>query len=388
MRKLIFVLLSLFCVLPAVKAQYPTDSAEVYLITASPGEQTYAIFGHSALRVFDKMQMYDVVFNYGTFDFSTENFYWKFGTGKLMYYLSISDYTTFLENYFQNGQAIYLQELNLTNKDKNNLLNNLQVNYSGNNKFFRYDFFRDNCATRIRDIVAKSIEGKVTFDSTYVTQRESFRRLFGDYLKNQPWTFFGLNLLMGRSTDSIASISDYMYLPGHLQNLFTTAKVITPEGNRQLTKAPEQLFPSQIVVKKPSVFTSPVFVCMLIFLAVMAFTIWEYRTKRYFKSVDVFFFLVTGILGLVITWLWGFSLHIYVHNNLHIVWASPLNFIAGLLLVVIPHKKWLRYYFAFYALSVLLIIPVSFFIMQEIPAASYFLMGMMIVRAVRVFMLK
>lgn len=388
MRKIVLLLLLCFCTLPFIKAQYPTDSAQIYLITASPGEQTYAIFGHSALRVYDPLQGYDAVFNWGTFDFGTENFYLKFSTGKLMYFLSVSDYSDFLYAYQSNGQAIYLQELNLSNKEKFTLINNMQINLREENKYFRYDFFRDNCATRIRDIVANSVDGTLVFDSSYVTKPESIRKLFGKHLESQPWTYLGLNIIMGKSTDSIAGLTDYMYLPLHLKNMFATATVITADGEKKLTGAPVELFPTTIVAENPSFLTTPNTLFFLLFLGVLLFTIWEYRSKKYYKGVDVFLFMVTGLLGLLITWLWGWSLHIYVHNNLHIIWASPLNFIAAIGLIICSKLRWLPYYFGLYALSVVLLIMVSFFVVQEFYPATYFLMGMMIVRAVRLYMLK
>ncbi len=388
MRFIKIFLLLIFIGLATVKAQYPTDSAKVYLITASPGEETYSIFGHSALRVKDKMQGYDYVFNWGTFDFDTENFYLKFSTGKLMYFLSISEYPDFLNNYRRSGQAIYLQKLNLSNKEKSVLISNLEINNREENKYFRYDFFRDNCATRIRDIIVKSMDGKVVFDSGYAPKPESIRKLFGEHLENEPWTYLGLNLIMGKSTDSIASLSDYMYLPLHLKNLFESANVVSNEGAKKLTDAPVELFPTTIVLVKPSFISTPFAICLFLFLAVLLFSIWEYLRNRYYKAIDIFLFLITGLLGLLITWLWGSSLHIYLHNNLHIIWASPLNFFAALALIFNPFKSWLRYYFAAYALSVLLLIPISFFAIQEFAVPVYFLMGIMMVRAIRIYLNK
>ncbi len=386
MRNVFLLLCLLFCsVSNLIFAQYSTDSARIYLITASPGSETYAAFGHSFLRVVDSSQGYDEAYNWGTFDFDTENFYLKFATGKLMYYLSINDFFYSAEYYRRVGQALYLQEIILTNKEKYNLINNIQINSQEENRSYRYDFFRDNCATRIRDIVVKSMEGKVVFDSAYVDKRESFRHLYGDYLKNVPRNYFGLNLIMGKSTDSIASISDYMYLPGHLQNLFASAKVIDSTGVRNLTKKPVQLFPSTIEVSSPPKLLSPVAVCFMFFLIVLGLTFWEFRSKKYFKWLDICLFLVTGLLGLLITWLWGWSLHIYVHSNLHIIWASPLNIVAAACLIICSKIKWLRFYFAAYAVSVILLIMVSFFVVQELPIGSYFLMAAMIVRASRLF---
>jgi hypothetical protein len=380
-----FISLLLILAVPSLKSQFPTDSAHVYLITASPGNETYSIFGHSAIRVENKAEGYDAVFNYGTFDFDTENFYFKFGTGRLMYFLSVADYNLFKDAYNRWGQALYLQEMNLTNKERFNLINNLRINTLEQNKYFRYDFFRDNCATRIRDIVAKSVEGRIIYDSTYVTHRESFRKLYVHCMEHQPWTYFGLNLIMGKSTDSIASLSDYMYLPEHMKNLFYTAKVVSGDTVRSLTYAPVELFPTTLEFQKPSFIFWPVSILLVVFLVVLAITLWEIKTHHYYKGIDIFFLLGTGLLGLMITWLWGWSLHIYVHNNLHIIWASPLNVLAAAALIFFSNKKWLRYYFGIYALSILLLIPVSLFTMQRLDGASYFLMGIMIIRAVRLF---
>jgi hypothetical protein len=146
-----------------------------------------------------------------------------------------------------------------------------------------------------------------------------------------------------------------------------------------------ELFPSTIEVHKPSIMSTPVAICVIFFLLVLALTVWEYRSKKYFKVVDVSLFLITGFLGLLITWLWGWSLHIYVHNNLHIIWASPLNLFGAVCLMICSKMKWVGYYFAFYALSVILFIMVSFFVVQEFHPASYFIMGAMIVRAGSLF---
>ncbi|HEX2933973.1 MAG TPA: DUF4105 domain-containing protein, partial [Bacteroidales bacterium] len=101
MKKFGKLLISLFLVLSplAVSAQYPTDSARISLITLTPGEETYAAFGHSAIRVSDPRQGFDYVYNYGTFDFDTPNFYLKFSFGRLLYCLSMSNYSDFAEAY-------------------------------------------------------------------------------------------------------------------------------------------------------------------------------------------------------------------------------------------------------------------------------------------------
>ena len=121
-------------------------------------------------------------------------------------------------------------------------------------------------------------------------------------------------------------------------------------------------------------------------MCVLLFSVWEYRAKRHFKWLDVFLFLITGLLGVLIVWLWSSSLHIYLHNNLNVIWASPLNVLGALGLIIWTNKRWLRLYFAVYAATVLLFIAVSFFTTQQFQFASYFLMGIMVVRALRVWL--
>lgn len=387
MNKFLFALiyaLTFFLATNPLKAQYPSDSAQVYLLTASPGEETYAAFGHSAIRVADHTRGMDIVFNYGTFDFSTPNFYWKFSTGRLMYSLSIQDYRRFLHAYNSWGQAIYEQHILLTNKEKWQLINNLEINNLPENKYYRYDFFKDNCATRIRDIVTKSVDGSVLFDSAYVTQPQSFRQMIAKYLNRQPWTFFGINLLLGKGTDSIATLSDYMFLPADLRDIFARSTIVG-DSSRLLTGKPVELFPTTLEFTKPSPLTSPVTALWILGLIVVSLSYLEYRSKVTLRWFDFFMFLVTGLLGALILFLMTASLHKVLAHNYNIVWANPVNLIiaAGLFLKTRP--AWYRYITLCYGILVALFIPFSFLIYQDIPDAAYPLMVILLSGVYRIF---
>jgi hypothetical protein len=364
-----------------VKAQYPSDSIQFYLLTASPGEETYAAFGHSAIRVADPVHGTDLAYNYGTFDFSTPHFYWKFITGKLMYSLSIQRFEHFRDAYQSWGQAIYQQKINLTNKEKWQLLNNLRINYHPRNRYYRYDFFRDNCATRIRDMIQKSVDGKVLYDSGYVTQNQNFRQLISTYLNNEPWTFFGINLLLGKGSDSIATLTDYMFLPEHMRDLYTRTKIARGGSVSFITEKPVELFPTMLSFPKPNPFTSPVTIFWLVFIIMAILTYWEYRKGICFRGLNFFLFFVVGLLGCLFLFLTTCSLHKVLTQNYNIVWANPLSLVIAVGFFFKSKPAWHRNLILFYSLLLVLFIPVSFFITQDIPGAAYPLMGILILRA-------
>ncbi len=130
-----------------------SDSAVLSLITCSPGTELYSVFGHSAIRISDPVNGIDSIYNYGTFDFNTPNFYLQFSRGKLDYILDRQYWPFFQYEYLLTNRWIKEQVLLLNQSYKQKLYDALEVNYQPQNRSYRYDFFYDNCATRIRDIL-------------------------------------------------------------------------------------------------------------------------------------------------------------------------------------------------------------------------------------------
>jgi hypothetical protein len=370
LRTLSILTILIFSFVNNISAQYPADSAEIYLITASSGSETYAAFGHSAIRVYDHTRNYDVVYNFGTFDFSTEYFYFKFGFGRLMYFLSKKQYEHFVYEYQYYGQALYLQKFNLTNKEKWQLISNLEKNYLPENRYYRYDFFYDNCATRIRDIIETSLDEKIIYDSTYVTKTETFRQLIAYDLGRTPWTFFGINILMGKGTDSIAKLRNYMFLPLHMKNIFGQSKVLRGDSIVPLTEKPVELFPTTLVFAKPQFIMLPEVIIGILFLLVLVATLWGYRNNPQFRWFDFILFLGTGLLGLLVAILTIWSMHSVLHHNANLFWANPIHLIFAFCILTNCKKKWFRYLAGVYAFILMVFVTISFFIMQDIPLAG------------------
>ena len=160
--RFIILLLILFSTGKIALAQAPQLSSEstISLLTCGPGPDVYTYFGHSALRVTDPTLKLDRVYNYGTFDFNVPNFYGQFIDGKLFYMLSVVRYKGFIPDYMAENRFIKELQLNISLDDRQNLFSLLEINYLPENRHYWYDFFKDNCSSRIRDIVVNFQKAK------------------------------------------------------------------------------------------------------------------------------------------------------------------------------------------------------------------------------------
>jgi hypothetical protein len=206
-----------------------SDSSVISLITCSPGEEVYAKFGHTGIRIVDPQTSLDVIFNYGIFSFETENFYYKFIKGETDYYLGVSTTSLFLSEYKRRNSMVWEQIINLTPVEKRNLINALLENYQPENRKYRYNFIFDNCATRPRVKIINSIDGFVSFNET--VSQKTFRQWVGDYVGEDTWVKFGIDMVFGMDADVEATQLESMFLPEILMNEFQSGKVTVPLKN-------------------------------------------------------------------------------------------------------------------------------------------------------------
>ena len=163
------ILIFLFLCLPfiAVQAQEhkrdTPDSIRISLLTCASGEEIYSLFGHTAIRYENHTRGIDAVFNYGIFNFNAPNFILRFALGETDYQLGVNSYERFAAEYHYLERDVWQQELNLTPQEKERLIALLEENYRPENRVYRYNFFYDNCATRPRDLIEKSIDGSLQY---------------------------------------------------------------------------------------------------------------------------------------------------------------------------------------------------------------------------------
>lgn len=339
-----------------------SDNAQVSLMTVAPGEYLYSTFGHSALRVSDPANRIDRCYNYGTFDFDQPGFILKFCRGKLLYFLDIEPYKGFERGNLIDRRAMQEQVLDLSPEQKRRLFERLQENAKEENRYYKYDFFYDNCATRIRDMVETTFGSSISWDSSSLALGTTMRQLLAPYMKNQPWTHFGMNLALGYAADRVALARDFMFLPDHMHNQFATARV--GDGVSLVVterRLPVQPFPA--VEYEPGVFGRPWLVLSLVLLAGLL----SMRYRRAERIFDAIFWFVLGVAGLILALLWFATDHSATKMNFNLLWALPTH----LLLFWRSHRDgWVRTYFTVAGALALLTLLCWVIIPQEMPLGA------------------
>lgn len=344
-----FALLLAFslCLTVSVSAQQQlSGNARVSLITILPGEAPEELFGHSAVRVQDPGQGLDISFNYGTFEFDSF-FLPKFVYGELNYFLSVAQFSRALEHYRQRNRPVIEQELNLTIDHKQAFFDFLTINARDENRYYRYDFLFDNCSTRIRDAIKTALGDKIQFNPE-PDPGLSFRQLISLYLTDKPFLNFGIDLLLGSPVDRIAEPEETMFLPDYLMEAFEQATVNFDGEIIPLVAATDQILHIDGYNSSSSSPWAVIFTWIL-FLTGVLVTYFNYRNKQvYQRWLDLPLFAVSGLIGLVIIFLWFISLHEVTVNNLNLLWALPSHLI---LLPVVwkrlkPGRKFTAYLYA------------------------------------------
>ncbi|GAB4494533.1 MAG: DUF4105 domain-containing protein [Saprospiraceae bacterium] len=339
-----------------------SDSARISLMTVAPGEFLYSTFGHSAIRVLDPANRLDHCYNYGTFDFEQPNFILKFCRGKLLYFLDIEPYKSFERGNLLEQRAMKEQILNLNKEQKQLLFNHLQENAREENRYYKYDFFYDNCATRIRDIVEKTLSRSIVWDSSRLALGTTMRQLLNPYMASQPWTHLGMNLGLGYAADRRALARDFMFLPDFMYEMFASARI---NGSAPLVVGerhiPEMSFPKPEF--KPGFFGRPLWVMLLVAIIGVA-TMFNRRAEQIFDSI---FWFVLGTAGLVIALLWFATDHSATKTNFNLLWALPTHL---LVFWRSHHSGWIRQYFIFAGALALLTLVFWKIIPQEMPVAA------------------
>lgn len=304
---------------------------EVY--TCAPGNQLYSQFGHTAIGVIDPRQNLHEVFNYGTFSFNTPHFYLKFCAGKLLYQLSTESYREFVYTYEHRGRQVMAQRLNLTLEQRQHLYELLEENSLPENCDYQYDFFFDNCATRVLDMLYHAFGESLTYTATDTLPQPSMRDCIHPYLDGSQWTKTGIDLVLGSITDHRATSRQQSFIPDKLHDYLADCQIDT----LPLVSNTRLLVESKIVYDKTPWFLSPMLIFCLLLIAVVVMTFRLSATAL--VIFDRIYFCIIGLLGLLITLLWFATDHGATVGNLNLLWASPL-FLVYVFTIGNAEKQW------------------------------------------------
>lgn len=375
MKKLVYLtIFLLLCWLPG-RAQGDSCSLRISLLTCSPGEELYSSFGHTAIRVRDAAGT-DIVFNYGTFEFSPE-FYMQFIRGKLLYYLSVEEFGNFLYAYQYESRSVVEQEVLLGCAEKQSLFRALLNNAQEANRFYRYDFLFDNCTTRAGDMIAQNAGDSVVFRNILPARIPTFRNLIHTYLDRggQYWSKLGIDILLGARLDRKATNRQAMFLPDYLLKGFDSATA----GGRPLVSRPIPVLQMPSPLNAGSLFRPAiVFGIVLAIVTALSFVKKDWA-KKTLLVFDVVFFFFLGLAGLILLFMWFGTDHIVCRDNFNLLWALPTHIVMAFF---IPGRKSFarKYFFAVFLLTVLLLLA-WFFLPQQMNNALLPLAGIVLLRS-------
>ena len=378
LRNIFFIINFSFLIFNSTKAQ-DSSHLRISLLTCTPGEELYSTFGHSAFRIIDSSKAFndswrDAVYNYGTFNFDDDGFYLKFVQGKLLYYVSPENFVDFKELYQSTNRGITEQVLNLTAAEKVSIQSFLNNNLKEENKYYKYDSFFDNCTTRLRDILKKQHDSAFT-QIAVMPAGSSFRQAIHQYLdkNNKDWSKLGIDILLGKPCDGIMTAANMQFLPDNLMKSL--------DSSHPMVVTSQNLYPITNENAKGSFFTPfVVFSLLAIFIVLIGYAKNRFA-QAFLQGFDGLFFFLTGLLGIILIFMWFGTDHSMTKNNFNLLWAWPTHTIMAFF--VNAKKSWVQKYFKFTAVALLAVLISWFFLPQQMNNGLLPIVLLLIYRSVK-----
>lgn len=332
-RLLLCLILSIVpCVLLAQRA----DTA-VYLVNIYPGSDIYELEGHSAIVV-ESPGMPAMAYNYGMFDFAAPNFVYRFVKGETDYYVAAYPWEIFMSHYVRTGRRIMAHRLNMTPQQTARLIQLLDENVKPENAVYRYNYVRDNCATRPLRMIEKAMGDSIVFGpAPFESQsgvRPTFRNVMRHYHRNYPWYQFGIDLALGSGVDFTANSRDLTFAPVELDGMLAAATV---DGKPLVAESAPMydVAPDNAVLPATPWYMTPMAVACLVFLLGAFVTYRDLRRHSTCRIFDTLYYLGAGVLGCIIAFLIFVSVHEATSPNWLFLWLNPFC-------LLVPALIWIK----------------------------------------------
>ena len=345
--------------------------ARVSLLTCAPGSEVFELEGHSGLRL-QSPETGDVTVNWGIFDFNSPNFIYRFVKGETDYSIGECQTDLFLYQYRYYGREVTEQVLNLTDAEAREVIRLVEENLRPGNRIYRYNYVKDNCATRCFEIVERAVGDTITFGETpaEISDSPTFRRVMAYYHDHYPWYQFGIDLALGSGIDREISTRETAFAPVVLEQLAASARV----GNRPLVTETHILVegrPGGVVLPATPFYLSPLWWGWIFFCVALLVTVVDVRRRRPTRLFDTVVYAAEGTAGLILTFLIFVSVHEATSPNWLYLWLNPLVFLpaVGIWLKKAKNMVFCYQIVNFVALLVLLVIGAVG--LQSLNAAFY-----------------
>lgn len=295
----------------------------------------YELEGHAGLRLKSNTSGYDVVVNYGLFDFDSPNFMYRFVKGETDYMVGACDYEDFKNLYLNEDRSVTEWPLNLTQAEANRLVELIAENLKPENRTYRYNYVLDNCSTRPVRMLELATGDSIMFFAPAFSRKWSFRDAMCYYHTNYPWYQFGIDLALGSGIDYEITPRDKAFAPVLLDKMMHSAYFRSTESPLVSAEAivhmPVELFNPD---DSAPLSITPMGMAIIVFALSVIVAIVDLRRKRLTKWVDTIVMGVYGLTGCVLCFLVFISVHEATSPNWLLLWLNPFCLIIPTLIYI------------------------------------------------------
>lgn len=318
-KKTLFILFFLASFIGFSQSLPLSKDAKISVLTCGLGNESYSLFGHTGIRVSDPGNNFDVVYNYGTFDFRTPNFVMKFAKGDLQYFATVHSFADFLNEYTYEKRSIYEQELLISLALKQKLFDQLNAVLASDERYYTYKFIDKNCTSMVVDVINKSIGQEI------ITKKgdtdKTYRSILFPYFDGHFYDQLGTSIIFGTKVDQMGS---RIFLPFELKNSLEK----TTFQNKSLVSKSKTLL--EFTKETPKSFWNNIYT----YLFILGFVVLARN-----KTVDKIYLLILSLIGIFFVVMGFYSFHQELAMNYNVLLFSPLLLVL-VLFSVFKNKLW------------------------------------------------
>lgn len=318
------------------------DPLSIYLITVGQGDPYWTRFGHNALWIRDRERGTDVAYNWGLFDFNEPGFLSRFLSGNTRYWMAGFDTWEMLEIYRSENRSVDVQELSLAPEMARELQQFAEWNARPENRTYRYDYYLDNCSTRIRDAIDRALSGQIKLATDSIQTGHSYRWHTQRLLAGHAPTWGGIMLVLGQPADRPVTAWDEMFVPMLMRDHLRSVSVTDGMGGRiPLVSAEWRMFdPSRVAEAAAAPNRTRAYtaagVLLGILIALLAWGAGRHGWPRATRSATIMLVsawsIFAGAAGLVVAGMWALTHHIFMYANENVLQVTALSLVLALLI--------------------------------------------------------
>ena len=317
---------SLFCVNKIQEINTSFEEKKISIISIGEGSSLADAFGHTGIRVVSNGS--DIVFNFGVYDFSAPNFYSNFVKGRPVYKLAVQKYENFKDGYIYQNRYLVEHELNISEESKMNIIDLLINNSRPENKYYTYDYLRDNCSTRVADILIDDTNNEFKDDKLESEAVFTYRELIHKKIGENSWAAVGIDLCLGAIIDKKISVRETFFIPEKLMQYMDELMI---DYSKPITK--NIIFSPDSPSRYNEGFPKPFLLNSIISFLIILLTYFNFKNNSWNRSIDFIIYLFSGLVGVLIIYLWFFSNHFASAQNFNFLWAFPFNLVVVFALI-------------------------------------------------------